>query len=107
MGGWREERHLTFRITPIGAMCVRLDELPNRQAIGGFAGRDGDVLAHPIVSLLDSFRHGEVMHPRRGDDLANAATSKCDTGYNNRSVRKAPIALSARRAARCGVQAHR
>ena len=41
-----EERHLAFRIAPIGAVRVGLDEFSDREAIRGFAGRDGDVLAH-------------------------------------------------------------
>src|SRR6266404_4261331 len=42
----------TFRIATIRAVRIGLDELSNREAIGGFGGRDGDVLAH--LSSQDS-----------------------------------------------------
>src|SRR5216684_8166048 len=50
MGVCREERHLTFRIAAIGAVCVLLDELPNGKAIRSFVGREGHVLAHERAS---------------------------------------------------------
>jgi hypothetical protein len=37
-------------------VCVGLDEFPDGETVGGFFGRDGDVLAHEPVSLLDSLR---------------------------------------------------
>ena len=40
-------------------MCVGLDELPDSEAIHGFIGGDGDVLAHELISLFDSFSHGK------------------------------------------------
>ena len=41
-----KESHLSLRVATIGAMGVSLDEFPDRKAIRGFCGRDGDVLAH-------------------------------------------------------------
>ena len=38
-----KERHLTFRIATIGAMCVGLHELPDSEAIRGFVGGEGNV----------------------------------------------------------------
>jgi hypothetical protein len=52
-----EERHLTFRIATIRAVRIGLDELADRETIGGFGGGDGDVLAHGRVSLFDRFGH--------------------------------------------------
>jgi hypothetical protein len=40
---------------------VGLDELPDREAVRGFAGGDGDVLAHKLVSLFDSSPRGETV----------------------------------------------
>ena len=34
----RKERHLTLGVTAVGAVCIRLDEFSNRQAVGGFCG---------------------------------------------------------------------
>ena len=48
-----KERHLTFRIASIGAVRIDLDEFPNSEAIRGFRGGDGDVLAHQLASLID------------------------------------------------------
>jgi alcohol/geraniol dehydrogenase (NADP+) len=45
------DRHLTFRITAIGTVCVRLDELADRKAVGRFLGEDGAVLAHEQISV--------------------------------------------------------
>jgi hypothetical protein len=42
----RKERHLTFRITAVGAVCVCLDEFSNGEAVGCFFGGDGDVCGH-------------------------------------------------------------
>src|SRR6266850_5875737 len=39
----RKERHLTFRIAAVSAVCVRLDEFSNGEPVGGFSGRDGVV----------------------------------------------------------------
>ncbi len=36
----------------IGAVCVGFDEFPDSEAIRGFVGRDRDVFAHELVSLL-------------------------------------------------------
>jgi hypothetical protein len=33
---------------------IGLNELPDREAVRGFAGGDGDVLAHKVVSLFNS-----------------------------------------------------
>jgi hypothetical protein len=41
-----KERHLTVRITAIGAVRIRLDELADRKALGRFIERDGEVFAH-------------------------------------------------------------
>ena len=46
-----KKRHLAFRIATIGAMGVGLDELPDRQTIRGFAGRDRQMLAHMRASF--------------------------------------------------------
>jgi len=43
---WSKERHLAFRIATIGAVRVRLDQFPNRKAIGGFLRRDAGMSAH-------------------------------------------------------------
>jgi hypothetical protein len=51
MGVWGEERHLTFRIAAIGAMCVGLDEFPDREAIRGFFRGDASVFGHDLVSF--------------------------------------------------------
>ena len=51
MGVRREESHLAFCIATIGAVCVGLDEFPNGKAVRGFAGGEGDVLAHDRSSL--------------------------------------------------------
>ncbi len=58
-----KERHLTFRIATIGAVCVGFDELPDSEAIRGFLGGDRDVLAHKLVSLFDSFARGKAVTP--------------------------------------------
>ena len=42
-------------------MGVGLDELPDREAVRGFAGGDGDVLAHKLVSLFDSFPRDQTV----------------------------------------------
>jgi hypothetical protein len=39
----------TFRIAPIGAVWVRLDELPDGQAISGLGRGNAGVLAHEIL----------------------------------------------------------
>jgi hypothetical protein len=46
-----KERHLTYRIPTIGAVCVSLDEFPDSEAIRSFTGRDGNVFAHELVSF--------------------------------------------------------
>ena len=61
-----KECHLTFRIATIGAVCVGFDELPDSEAIRGLIRENGDVLAHELVSLLDSFRRGRI-----GDSSTN------------------------------------
>src|ERR1700730_11907053 len=48
-----KERHLAFRIAAIGAMRVGLDELPDREAIGGFGRGEGSVFTH-MRSAYDS-----------------------------------------------------
>src|SRR5580704_9126316 len=50
MGVCGKKRHLRFRITTIGAVCVGLDELPDSEAIRGVTGRDSSVIAHELVS---------------------------------------------------------
>jgi hypothetical protein len=47
-------RHLTFRIATIGAVCVGFDEFADREAVCGLIGGGGDVLAHELVSFFDS-----------------------------------------------------
>src|ERR1700733_11724455 len=44
-----KERHLTFRIAAIGTMRIGLNEFAYGESIGGFVGRDTDVLAHELV----------------------------------------------------------
>src|SRR5712664_2699168 len=56
-----KERHLRFRITTIGAVCVCLDELPDSEAIRGFTGRDSSVVAHELVSLFDLFSRARAV----------------------------------------------
>jgi hypothetical protein len=56
-----EKGHLTFRIATISAVCIGLDELPDREAVRGFARGDRDVLAHKLVSLFDSFPRGKTV----------------------------------------------
>jgi hypothetical protein len=53
-----EKRHLTSCVATIGAVRVGLDEFPDGEAVRGFLGGDGNVLAHELVSLIDSFRCG-------------------------------------------------
>jgi hypothetical protein len=53
VGIFGEERHLAFRIAPVGAMCVRFNKLPDRESICSFTGRDGSVFAHERASFLD------------------------------------------------------
>jgi hypothetical protein len=50
-----EQSHLAFCITPVSAMGVGLDELPDGETICGFLGGDGDVFAHLPTFLFDSF----------------------------------------------------
>jgi len=40
------KRALTSGVAPIGTVRIRLDELADGEAIGGFLGADGYVLAH-------------------------------------------------------------
>jgi hypothetical protein len=47
-----KECHLTFRIAAIGAMCVGLDEFPDREAIRCFFGGNASVFTHNLVSLV-------------------------------------------------------
>jgi hypothetical protein len=55
VGIFGKERHLTFRIATISAVRVSLNKLTDSEAIRGFARGDGDVFAHELVSLFDSF----------------------------------------------------
>jgi hypothetical protein len=70
VGVFGKEKHRTFRVATIGAVCVSLNALPDSEAIRGFVGRDGNVSAHERVSLFDSFRqfdsfrHGKSGHSR-------------------------------------------
>ena len=36
-----KERHLTFRFSTVGAVCVGLDELSDGEAVSGLCGREG------------------------------------------------------------------
>src|SRR5580700_8968200 len=56
-----KKSHVTFRIATISAVGVGLDELPDREAVRGFAGGDRDVLAHKSVSLFDSSPRGKTV----------------------------------------------
>jgi hypothetical protein len=53
----RGARHLTFRMTTIGAVCVRLDELSDGETIRGFLGGDGAPLFH-LIELVYLRRRG-------------------------------------------------
>src|SRR3984957_2960356 len=53
MGVCSKERHLLLRITAVGAVCVGFDEFPDGEPVRGFFGREGDVLAHELISWLD------------------------------------------------------
>src|SRR3984893_5317638 len=44
-----KERHLAFRIAAIGAMRVGLNELPDREAIGGLDRGEGSVFTHEVT----------------------------------------------------------
>jgi hypothetical protein len=44
-----EERHLTFRVAAIGTTRVRLDELADREAIGGFTR---DMVTYSLMKLV-------------------------------------------------------
>src|SRR6202023_2856758 len=46
-----EQRHLTLRIAPIRTVWVRLDQLSDGKALGGFGWGNGEVLAHERRSL--------------------------------------------------------
>ena len=63
-----KEKHLTFRIATIGAMCIGLDELPDSEAIRGLVGGEGNVFAHELVSVFDSFRQDLVASGRLATD---------------------------------------
>jgi len=67
-----KERHLTFRIPAIGAVRVRLDELPDGETIRGFLGREGSVFAHESM-LFDSFNYGKNCHSRAAFGSRNAS----------------------------------
>src|SRR6476469_4146454 len=47
-----EERHLTFCVAAVRAVRVRLDEFSNRETVGGFSGRDGDVCHDSRMALV-------------------------------------------------------
>jgi hypothetical protein len=52
------------RVTGSGAVCVGFDQLPDsRDGLQPHLG-DGDMVAHPVVSLFDSFTHGKSGHSR-------------------------------------------
>jgi hypothetical protein len=59
-----QKRHLTSCVAAIGAVRVGLDELLDGEAVRSFFGGDGNVLAHELVSLFDSFRLGKDGHSR-------------------------------------------
>ena len=62
-----EERHLTLCIATVGAMRVGLDQLPDREAIRCFTGRDGDVLAlGPVSFSIGSGRPAQSLEDARG-----------------------------------------
>src|ERR1700740_110324 len=64
MGVRGEESHLTLRVATIGAVRVGLDEFADREAIGGFRGRDCDVLAHELsLGLEDGAGFAKRLRP--------------------------------------------
>src|ERR1700751_1454075 len=64
MSVWGKERHLTFRIPAIGAVCVGLDEFPDGETIRSFLGGDSSVFAH--VRSPCSIRLGVARQHSRG-----------------------------------------
>ena len=70
---WSKERHLAFRIATIGTVRVGFDQLSNSEAIRGFAGGDGSVLAHELVSLFNLFTHRKSGHSRTARGSRNAS----------------------------------
>jgi hypothetical protein len=53
-----KKRHLTFRIATIGAMCVGLDELSDRETSRCFFWGDANVFAHDLILLADGTEGG-------------------------------------------------
>jgi hypothetical protein len=56
MGVWGKEGHLTFRIATIGAVRIGLDEFADGEAIRCFAGGNGSVFGHWLISFRNSCR---------------------------------------------------
>src|ERR1700733_4348642 len=48
-----EQRHLPLRVATVGTVRVGLNELPDRETVGGFRDGDRDMLAHEISSDLE------------------------------------------------------
>jgi hypothetical protein len=102
--------HLTFRIASIGAMCVGLDEFPNREAIRGFFKRDAKVFTHILMSLGSLPRHdalaigvgagGTVIGEERKADCtiigSNAALppNRCAVVTSPLRTRPAPLGIT-------------
>ena len=63
-----KKRHLALRIAAIGAVRVSLDELADREPIGGFVGADGDVFAHGVVSPFGGSRAAAYLDPHCKQD---------------------------------------
>src|SRR4029077_16690560 len=66
-----KKRYLAFRIATIGAVCIGLDELANREAVRGFCGRNTYVLPHEID--LSFFMFGTTGYSRMSFGSRNAS----------------------------------
>ena len=79
---WSKQRHLTFRIATIGAVCVGFDELSNSEAIRDFAGGDCQVLAHESAYLRLEYGAGfeKRLHPVSAIFTADAGVFESSPG---------------------------
>jgi hypothetical protein len=73
---------LTVCIATIGAMRVGLNKFSDRETIRGFAGRDGQVLAHESASLRLKYGAGfeKRLSPVSGIFTADAGVFKSSPG---------------------------
>src|ERR1700684_1688635 len=82
-----KESHLTLWVAAIGTVRVGLDEFPDSETVRGFLGRDGEVLAHELVSWFESLR-------KCGYSLFHAALCPSVLSARNRCTRWTAIAPS-------------